>query len=145
MGIHKVNTTAYHPQGDGLVERLNRTLTGMLSKTVEQSGKGWDVRLPYVLFAYRTSVQESTQESPFHLFYGRDPCLPTKEALAVPATRSRFEVGSYQQELVIGLQEAWATARKLEKATKKLQSPCPACVTPCGRTRVPSCTIGQAG
>lgn len=25
MGISKVNTTAYYPQGDGLVERFNRT------------------------------------------------------------------------------------------------------------------------
>ena len=73
MGLRKVNTTAYHPQGDGLVERFNRTLTEMLSKTVEKNGKNWDDKLPYVLFAYRTSVQESTRESPFHLLYGRDP------------------------------------------------------------------------
>ena len=31
-----------------------------------------------------------------------------------------------------------------EKATKKLQSSCPACVTPCGGTRVPSCKQGKA-
>ena len=31
LGIHKANTTAYHPQTDGLVERFNRTLTAMLS------------------------------------------------------------------------------------------------------------------
>ena len=32
LGIKKVNTTAYHPQSDGMVERMNRTLTDMLSK-----------------------------------------------------------------------------------------------------------------
>ena len=31
-GIHKLNTTAYHPQTDGLVERFHRTLTDMLAK-----------------------------------------------------------------------------------------------------------------
>ena len=42
MGIKKTNTTAYHPQTDGLVERFNRTLADMLAKTVERSGKDWD-------------------------------------------------------------------------------------------------------
>ena len=73
MGVKQVNTTAYHPQTDGLVERFNRILTDMLSKTVEKGGRDWDVRLPYVLFAYRSSPQESSRESPFFLLYGRDP------------------------------------------------------------------------
>ena len=55
MGIHKVSTTAYHPQTDGLVERFNHTLTDMLAMTVESNGRDWERRLPFVLFAYRTS------------------------------------------------------------------------------------------
>ena len=39
LGMEKLNTTAYHPQMDGLAERFNRTLTGMLAKRVERSGK----------------------------------------------------------------------------------------------------------
>ena len=70
MGIKKLNTTAYHPQTDGLVERFNRTLSDMLAKTVAIGGKDWDDCLPYVLFAYRASPQESTGESPFFLLYG---------------------------------------------------------------------------
>ena len=38
MGVHKLNTTAYYPQGDGLVERFNRTLTEMLLRRVERTG-----------------------------------------------------------------------------------------------------------
>jgi len=53
LGFQKVNTTAYHPQTDGLVERFHCTLTAMLAKTVEKRGVEWDVKLPYVLFAYR--------------------------------------------------------------------------------------------
>jgi transposase InsO family protein len=74
MGIHKVSTTAYHPQTDGLVERFHRTLTSMLSKTTQPGGLEWDDRLPYVLFAYRCTEQESIRwESPFFMVYGRDP------------------------------------------------------------------------
>ena len=89
LGFHKVNTSAYHPQTDGLVERFNRTLIDMLAKTAEQNGKNWDEKLPFVLFAYRTAVQESTDESPFRLLYGRDPKLPTEDALSCPVDRTQ--------------------------------------------------------
>ena len=46
LGMHKVNTIAYHSQTDGLVERFNRTLTAMLAKTVDEIGRDWDTRLP---------------------------------------------------------------------------------------------------
>ena len=77
LGVEKLNTTTYHPQTDGLAEWFNRTLTDMLAKKVEQSGRDWDAHLPFVLFAYRASLQESTKELPFYLLYGRDPRLPT--------------------------------------------------------------------
>ena len=38
LGFHKVNTTAYHPEMDRLVERLNRTLIAMLARTTEKGG-----------------------------------------------------------------------------------------------------------
>lgn len=65
MGVKKVNTSAYHPQSDGLVERFNRTLTDMLAKSTSPGGSEWDERLPYVLFSYRASLQMLTGRSPF--------------------------------------------------------------------------------
>ena len=59
LGVKKVNTTAYHPQTDGLVERFNRTLICMLSKRVDRNGSNWDSHLPFTPFAYRTSFQEA--------------------------------------------------------------------------------------
>ena len=50
LGLKKVNTTAYHPQTDSLVERFNCTITNTLWKEVLQSGKDWDTQVPYVLF-----------------------------------------------------------------------------------------------
>ena len=77
LGVKKINTIAYHPQMNGLTERFNRTLTDMLAKKVDKSGRDWDTHLRFVLFAYRTSMQESTKESPFYLLYSRDPRLLT--------------------------------------------------------------------
>ena len=92
MGMHKVSTTGYHPQTDGLVERFNRTLTDMLAKTVDKSGRDWDRHLPHVLFGYRVSPQESTRESPFFLLYGRDAQLPT-EATRLPVYHGNEATG----------------------------------------------------
>ena len=62
LGFHKANTTVYHLQTNILVRRFNRTLIDMLAKTAELNAKNWDEKLPYV---YRSTVQESTGESPF--------------------------------------------------------------------------------
>lgn len=54
MGTKKINTSAYHPQTDGLVENFNLTLRAMIAKHAKKLGRNWDVYLPQLLFAYRT-------------------------------------------------------------------------------------------
>ena len=104
MGIHKVNTTTYHPQTDGLVERFNRTLTEMLARKVERSGQDWDTHLPFVLFAYRSSFQEFTRESSFFLL------LPSK--LVNPSVdRQEIDLDTYKGEVIANLSDAWELAR----------------------------------
>ena len=44
-GMQKLNTTAYHPQADGLVENFNRTLRAMLAKYAARFGVNWDEHL----------------------------------------------------------------------------------------------------
>ena len=48
LGFLKSNSTAYHPQTDGLVEKFtrNRKLFAMLAKKVEKGGCDWDKHLP---------------------------------------------------------------------------------------------------
>jgi hypothetical protein len=112
LGFRKANTSAYHPQTDGLVERFNRTLTSMLAKTVDKKGPDWDEKLPYVLFAYRACQQSSTQESPFYLLYGRDPRLPTPAVLSPKETRTVVDLKGYGVELHSRMAEAWELARQ---------------------------------
>lgn len=81
-GIHKLSTTAYHPQTDGLVENFNRTLRAMVAKYTVKYGTDWDKHLPHLLFAYWTNPHESTGESPFFLLYGRDACIPCESVLS---------------------------------------------------------------
>ena len=48
LGIWKLNTTAHHPECDGMVENFNRTLKTMLRKQ-------WDEYIAGALWAYRIS------------------------------------------------------------------------------------------
>ena len=120
LGFHKINTTAYHPQTDGLVERYNRTLTAMLAKTVEKGGAEWDEKLPYVLFAYRAAQQSSTKESPFYLVYGRDPRLPVPAVLSPKKSQTTVDLKEYGADLYAKMTEAWELARRhIGQAQKK--------------------------
>ena len=52
LEIRKLNTTAYHPQCDGMVEWFNRTLKTILRKCAARFGAQWDRYLPGVLWAF---------------------------------------------------------------------------------------------
>ena len=67
LGIKTLHTTSYHPQCDGMVERLNRTLKTILRKHAAQFGVQWDTYLGGVLWAYRNTIHESTGEKPSFL------------------------------------------------------------------------------
>ena len=94
----------------------------MLSKTVEDGGKDWDQRIPFVLFAYRASAQGSTQESPFFLLYGRDPLLPT-DALLEPSSveRENIDVDDYKSRISTYMSDAWTLAKANVKLAQKKQ------------------------
>ena len=120
VGTTKLNTSGYHPQCDGLVEKFNGTLINMLSKCVGKYGRDWDCHLPYLLFAYRVAVQESTQASPFFLLYGREPRTPTESALDQPRTVYQVDFPDYCTELVANLSDAWSLAHQnIERAQGK--------------------------
>ena len=72
---HKI-ISAYHPQSNGLVERFNQMLKSQLQKLINDHQDDWDDLLDNILFAYRSSRQDSTKCSPFLLMYGREPHLP---------------------------------------------------------------------
>jgi hypothetical protein len=66
-------STAYHPQIDGHMERVNQILEDMLRMHVMHQPKKWEDFLPLVEFAYNNGYQESLKMSPFEVLYGR-PC-----------------------------------------------------------------------
>ena len=114
LDIKKLNTTSYHPQTDGLVERFNRTLIEMISKFVDENQTNWDSFIPYLLYAYRTSVHGSTKFTPYYLMFGREAKLPIEIALNESESKV-FNANQYGDLLMKGL----AVIR--EKATDNIE------------------------
>ena len=112
LGIKKLNTTAYHPQCDGMVERFNRTLKTILRKHAQKFGRQWDDFLPGVLWAYRNTPHDSTGEKPSFLLFGLDCRSPTEAALLPPSSLQVTDVQDYREELVLSLSSAWELAAK---------------------------------
>ncbi|KAL2076478.1 hypothetical protein ACEWY4_027942 [Coilia grayii] len=76
LGVEAKFHIAHHPQSSGQVERANQTIVGMLRKYVSHHGKDWDVKLPLVLMAIRSTPHRSTGVTPFEMMTGREMVLP---------------------------------------------------------------------
>ena len=50
----KTRTTPYHPQGDGQVERLNKSIVKILCKLIEERQRDWAAYVPKALLAYNS-------------------------------------------------------------------------------------------
>ena len=75
LGIHKLTTSAYHPSGNGGVERVNHTMAQMLAMICNEHQNDWDVHLPHVGYAYNNSVSAATGLAPNEVHMGRLPRL----------------------------------------------------------------------
>ena len=106
LGVEKLNTTAYHPQCNGLTERFNRTLKTMLRKHAARFGAQWDRYLSGALWAYRNTPHDSTREKPSFLLFGFDCRSPTEAALLPETPIGPTDVSDYREELIVNLSSA---------------------------------------
>lgn len=73
-GIRHTLNSSRHPQANGLVERLNATLLPMMRSAVEDAeGKDWDTHIKKIERDINTSINKTTNKTPFELLYGYIP------------------------------------------------------------------------
>jgi len=76
LQVKSLFTTVYHPQANGMVERVNRVVKDALSTLQMDDPDCWDDLLPYVRFAINSSIHRSVNDVPLYLLTGRDSHFP---------------------------------------------------------------------
>lgn len=125
LGIRQLFTTPRMPSTNGMIERLHRFIKERLrvfrseGKLEVKPGKAnWNVYLPYITYAYNSTKNRMTKQSPYAMVYGREPRDPltlaqgvNPQTIDIPdpdpdesMTEARFI--QYRRELDGRLQEA---------------------------------------
>ncbi|MBW0585775.1 hypothetical protein O181_125490 [Austropuccinia psidii MF-1] len=105
LGTKLPFSTAYHPQKDGLAERMIQTLEDMIRRFCAyglefQHSDGfthdWCTLIPALELAYKTSIHASTGKTPAMLEKGWNPKLPIdtfkKDLIDIHPTASSFKL-----------------------------------------------------
>ena len=81
LGIENHYSSPAHPQANGQVEVMNRSLLKII-KTRLKGAKGiWPDELPSVLWAYQTTTRTPMGETPFRLAYGSEVVITVEVRL----------------------------------------------------------------
>jgi len=74
LKINKIQSTAFHPESQGSIEKSHRVLAEYLRHYVNEDQTNWDKWVPSATYVYNITVLPATGFTPFELLFGR-PCL----------------------------------------------------------------------
>lgn len=122
-GTVKSQTTPYHPAGNGVCERFNRTLINLLGTLEEDKKETWPDHVGELVFMYNNAVHSSTAFTPFYLMFGRHGRLPKDVMLGLspseePVTTHGW-VQAHHQRLQAAYQKAWEQGGQAAAHQKK--------------------------
>ncbi len=69
LGIDKLRTSPYHPQTNGMVERMHGTLKSVLGRCIEEK-EDWVAQVPLALYVLRQMPHSDSGFSPFDMVFG---------------------------------------------------------------------------
>ena len=72
LQVQHKKSTRYHPQANRTVEAFNKILETTLTKVSNANHDDWDLKIPAVLWAYRTNCKRIIGHTLFKQVYGQE-------------------------------------------------------------------------
>ena len=118
LNIHHITGSVYHPQSQGIVENMHRTLNGILRKLVGESPSTWEAMLPYAECIIRmTPLDSLVGRSPYQVVTGLTPKMP--RALVSNVGVINVGVDSYVTSLIGYLRDCYSSIQNQVKAVQQ--------------------------
>jgi transposase InsO family protein len=131
--IYHLKTAPYHPQVNGMVERVHSLLAHSIRTLSENQPDRWDEFVGQAVFGIRIRQHSVTRKSPFNLLYGLEPRLPVDlefpSQLKVPLDQEEREIAlsdynSYRleqlgQDRASAYFKSLAQAKRMERTTQE--------------------------
>ncbi|OXA41965.1 Transposon Ty3-G Gag-Pol polyprotein [Folsomia candida] len=77
-------TAPYQSQSNGIVEKMNRSVSSVLSTLIQQFPNSWHVFLVPATYTINTTVSNATSFTPFYLNRGYEPVSPLESQFDLP-------------------------------------------------------------
>lgn len=102
LKIAQKNSTAYHPQSLGLVERSHRTFNEYIRSYIDINRDDWDEWLKYFAYCFNTTPSSVNNYCPFELVFAKLP--PDFDFLSSGTIDPIYNLDSYYAEVKHRLQ-----------------------------------------
>ncbi|XP_021974608.1 uncharacterized protein LOC110869682 [Helianthus annuus] len=122
MKIEHTLSSVAHPQGNGQVESVNKSIIEGIKARLGTKRRGWVDELPSILWAYRTMPKTSTGETPFSLVYGSEAVIPSEVGLPSPRLTAVYTVDNEaERHIDLDLLEERREIARIKEAKYKTQ------------------------